>query len=138
MQHDLTDSERQWLDDDGYLVRHAVFSPTEVAELVAASEQLVTDVLTSTRRRRLEAGAYVFEPQPELSLSIKWEGDSTVVHGIEPCAHVSPVLQSYALDGRLVHPMRALVQHDDPQLFTEKLNLKRPHHGGEKIGRAHV
>jgi ectoine hydroxylase len=62
---------------------------------------------------------------------IKWEGDTDIVHGIEPCARLSPALHAWALDPRFVEPMQDFVGHEAPILFTEKLNLKRPHHGGE-------
>lgn len=61
---------------------------------------------------------------------IKWEGDTDVVHGIEPCAHLSAALRRWAMDPRFVAPMRGFVHSSTPELFTEKLNLKRPRHGG--------
>ena len=75
-------------------------------------------------------GSYVFEPDFTLGVTIKWEGDTDVVHGIEPCAHLSPALHDWAYDERLIDPMKDIVGDDEPILFTEKLNLKRPHLGG--------
>jgi phytanoyl-CoA hydroxylase len=53
------------------------------------------------------------------------------VHGIEPFAHLSPALHAWALDPRCIEPMQDLIGDASPILFTEKLNLKRPRHGGE-------
>ncbi len=78
----------------------------------------------------MRAGSYVFDPDLVRFVIIKWEGDSDVVHGIEPFAHLSPALDGWATDRRFLEPMQDLVGSDDPVLFTEKLNLKRPHHGG--------
>ncbi len=61
---------------------------------------------------------------------LKWEGDTDQLHGIEPFAHLSPDLERWGLDPRLVEPMVAFVGDDAPGLFTEKLNLKRPQVGG--------
>ena len=61
---------------------------------------------------------------------MKWEGDSDVVHGVEPFAHLSPALASWAHDARFVDPMRDICGDDEPCLYTEKLNLKRPRRGG--------
>ena len=61
---------------------------------------------------------------------IKWEGDTDIVHGLEPFAHLDPVLKAWALDARFVEPMCDFVGDAHPSLFTEKLNLKRPGIGG--------
>jgi ectoine hydroxylase-related dioxygenase (phytanoyl-CoA dioxygenase family) len=61
---------------------------------------------------------------------IKWEGDTDAVHGLEPFAHVSPKLEAWGLDERLLAPMRGMLGYEDLELYTEKLNLKRPHVGG--------
>jgi ectoine hydroxylase-related dioxygenase (phytanoyl-CoA dioxygenase family) len=72
----------------------------------------------------------VFDTNPENLTMIKWEGDSDVVHGIEPFAHLSEPLERWAYDPRLTQPMETFVGHPEPELFTEKLNLKRPRVGG--------
>jgi ectoine hydroxylase-related dioxygenase (phytanoyl-CoA dioxygenase family) len=72
----------------------------------------------------------VFDPDFANDVIIKWEGVSDVVHGVEPLAHLSPALRDWALDARFVEPMVDFVGDEQPVLFTEKLNLKRPQHGG--------
>jgi len=61
---------------------------------------------------------------------IKWEGDTDIVHGIEPFAHLDERMKVWAHDARFTEPMQAFVGDPNPSLFTEKLNLKRPGLGG--------
>jgi len=126
----LDGTERRHLDDDGYVVREGVFTADEVGQMISASESLVDDLVRERRGLRLKVGSYVFDPDLVRDVMIKWEGDSDVVHGIEPCAHLNAALRDWAYDPRLVEPMVDLIADDEPTLFTEKLNLKRPHEGG--------
>jgi ectoine hydroxylase len=128
--HRLTAQERAGLDADGFVVREQVFSAAEIADMAASCEALVDDLVRDRKGWRLRAGSYVFDPDLAHDAIIKWEGDTDVVHGIEPLAHLSPALHEWALDRRLVDPMVDLVGDDEPALFTEKLNLKRPQVGG--------
>jgi len=128
--HDLSDDERARYERDGYVVRTGVFGADEVAAMIEASEALVADLVRDRVGRRLRAGSYVFEPDLLQGVIVKWEGDSDVVHGIEPVAHLSPELDRWAHDDRLVGPMRAMVVVPEQTPSTEKLNLKRPRHGG--------
>lgn len=126
----LTDEERERFAADGYVVRESVFAADELAEIVGACEELVDRLVADRRGRRYTVGSYVFEPDHTNDVTIKWEGDSDVVHGIEPFAHLSSALEACAYDPRFVEPMVDIVGHDDPRLFTEKLNLKRRELGG--------
>jgi hypothetical protein len=128
--HRLCAAERDGLDRDGFVVREHVFSADEVAAMIDASEALVDDLVRDRQGMRLPLGSYVFDPDFAHDVIIKWEGDTDIVHGVEPLAHLSPVLHEWALDPRFVEPMVDIVGDDEPVLFTEKLNLKRPHHGG--------
>ena len=42
--------------------------------------------------KRFTVGSYTFEPDWSQDLIIKWEGDTDIVHGLEPLAHLSPEL----------------------------------------------
>ena len=128
--HRLDDRERRRLADDGYVLREGVFDRSEVAATLDACEALVAEVVADRRGARLTVGSYTFEPDFTSTLMVKWEGDSDVVHGLEPFAHLSPPLADLALDPRFVEPMIDVIDDPAPALFTEKLNLKRPHHGG--------
>ena len=126
----LTQAEHDTLGSDGYVVREAVFTQDEVDDIVDACERLVDDLVRDRQGHRLKAGSYVFDPDFDRDVIIKWEGDTDAVHGVEPCAHLSPALDRWAHDPRFLDPMCDLVGADDPIRFTEKLNLKRPHVGG--------
>jgi hypothetical protein len=126
----LEPQEQRTLAREGFLLRRAVFDAGEVAALAEASEDLVASLVKDRQGRRRQLGSYVFDDDRLRGVTIKWEGDSDVVHGIEPFAHLCPALRDRAYDARLVDPMRALISDPFPELFTEKLNLKRPRHGG--------
>lgn len=128
--HRLSETERRQLDDDGFVLRTSVFSATEVATITDACEALIARLVADRQGSRIKVGSYVFDPDMLTEVTIKWEGDSDVVHGIEPFAHMSPELEQWAYDPRFVQPMIDFVGDPEPTLFTEKLNLKRPYHGG--------
>ena len=123
-------SEREAIERDGYVLRQSVFDRDEVAEITDACERLLADLVKDRKGRRFHVGSYTFEPDQLTDCTVKWEGDSDVVHGIEPFAHLSPDLEKWAYDARFLGPSADFVGDDDPRLFTEKLNLKRPKVGG--------
>lgn len=127
---ELSPDERAAWERDGFLVRRGVFTRAEVEDMAKHSEALVADLVRDRKSRRIKAGSYVFDPDFLRHVFIKWEGDSDVVHGIEPFAHLSKPLEAWGLDPRLVDPMRGMLGDPQPELFTEKLNLKRPLYGG--------
>ncbi|MET0904109.1 MAG: phytanoyl-CoA dioxygenase family protein [Acidimicrobiales bacterium] len=128
--HHLTDTERDELERDGFVVREGVFGPSEVDAMIEASEALVAGLVEGRHGRRWTVGSYTFEPDMLSLVMLKWEGDSDQLHGIEPVAHLSADLEAWGLDPRLVDPMVAFVGDEHPVLYTEKLNLKRPFVGG--------
>ena len=130
MDHLLSADEREAMQRDGYVLRLNVFSRQECDQITRASEELVDRLVAHRQGRRQVFGSYVFDRDEEADTIIKWEGDTDVVHGIEPFAHLSPELEAWALDERFVGPMVDFVGSPQPVLFTEKLNLKRPRHGG--------
>jgi phytanoyl-CoA hydroxylase len=128
--HHLTREEQVGLERDGFVVRRNVFSHAEVADMVEHCEALVDRLVRGRESQRVQASGYVFDTDAEHLTVIKWEGDTDAVHGIEPFAHLSKPLEDWAYDPRLTQPMEALIGHAEPELFTEKLNLKRPQVGG--------
>jgi hypothetical protein len=126
----LNDTERDQMQRDGYVLRESVFTAAEVAAAIDACEEVVSRVSKGRTAKRYHVGSYTFDPDLLQGVFIKWEGDTDVVHGIEPCAHLSPELDAFAYDARFVDPAKAFVDDDDPKLWTEKINLKRPKHGG--------
>ena len=93
-------------------------------------EALVDDLAARRRAGRKVYGSYVFEMVDEIGVMVKWEGETDIVHGVEPFAHYWPALKRWAMDARFVDPMRDLCADKAPILYTEKLNLKRRFHGG--------
>jgi ectoine hydroxylase-related dioxygenase (phytanoyl-CoA dioxygenase family) len=126
----LSADERAALDRDGYLVRRGVFDRAEVAEMARHSEQLVDNLIRDRNQQRMTFSGYVFDADLDNGVVIKWEGDTDIVHGLEPFAHLSPPLEAWGHDRRLIEPMQQMLGYDDLELFTEKLNLKRPRQGG--------
>jgi phytanoyl-CoA hydroxylase len=126
----LTADERACLDANGYVVRRDVFTRAEVGAITAACEALVERLVREAKLRRYAAGSYTFAPDFDRKVMIKWEGDTNIVHGIEPFAHLDEDLHRWALDPRFIEPMQDFVGDPNPGLFTEKLNLKRPEQGG--------
>ena len=111
-------------------MRERVFDAGEVSSIIGLCEDVLAQVVEHGRGRRYTVGSYTFEPAWSQDLIIKWEGDTDIVHGLEPLAHLSPELTEWGLDRRFLDPMIDLVGDDGPVLFTEKLNLKRPRIGG--------
>lgn len=128
--HRLSAEEHESYREQGYVVRTSVFTPDEVAAIRDECEQLVDGLVRHRRGERVTAGSYTFDADAERTTIIKWEGDTEIVHGIEPFAHLSPPLNAWAHDVRFLEPMMDILGVDEPALFTEKLNLKRPGHGG--------
>jgi ectoine hydroxylase len=133
MGHRLSEAEREAMVRDGYVVRERVFDVDECAAITAACEALVEDLVAHRRaeRRRYQVGSYTFDPDWLTGVTIKWEGESDVVHGVEPFAHINEPLEGWAMDARFVEPSVDFIGEEDLNLFTEKLNLKRPFVGGE-------
>jgi len=128
--HSLTHDERRLYVTQGYVIRESVFSSAEIDRICIACEDLVDRLVRNRQGERETFGSYVFDADIEHGVIIKWEGDSDIVHGIEPFAHLSEDLDTWAHDPRFINPMRDILDVDTPMLFTEKLNLKRPFHGG--------
>jgi ectoine hydroxylase len=130
MSFHLTTEEQEQADRDGYVVREGVFDRAEVDEIIRQCEDLAFGLVESRKARRFHVGSYTFEPDALNTVVLKWEGDTDQLHGIEPFVHLSPPLERWSRDPRFVEPMAHFVGDPEPSLFTEKLNLKRPHVGG--------
>jgi len=127
----LSGEELNGLNENGYVVRRGVFTRGECAAMAEGVEQLERDLLSAKRRTKHTAGSYLFELQREFGTIVKWEPDfPEVVQGVEPFAHISPVLDKWARDPRLWNPSKDVIGQDAIDLFTEKLTMKRAHTGG--------
>src|SRR5262245_52457228 len=127
----LISEEWQLLCRDVYVVRHAVFDPTECRAIADAVERLIDDLMTAKRGKKEVFGSYVFEVPQDFASVVKWEPDSPdIIMGVEPFAHISKPLHDWGLDARLLDPSKDVVGQDDIELFTEKLTMKRAYKGG--------
>ena len=129
----MTEPEWESYRRDGFIVRRSVFDETDLTELRTASEEVIAQIVAHRQGRRLPAGSYTFELARTSNTIIKWEGDTDVVHGIEPFVHLHPTFQKYAEDPRFVEISKDLVGAEDVGLFTEKLNYKRARAGGPVV-----
>ena len=123
--------EREQLANQGFVVRSGVFAARELDQIAGACEALVDHLLEAKRNTKIDVGSYTFELQQDLDTMVKWEqANPDLLLGVEPFAHLSPELETWALDARLVDPAKDVVGKDEVGLFTEKLNVKRAHRGG--------
>jgi len=129
----MTDQEWEDYRRDGFVIRRGVFDEADLVALRDASEEVIAQLVAHRTGRRLPAGAYTFELEMTSEVMIKWEGDTDVVHGIEPFVHLHPTFQKFADDPRFMELARDLCGHEDIALFTEKLNYKRAHTGGPVV-----
>ena len=129
----LTEDERRSYDEHGFLLREKVFTTDEIDELRVAAEELCRDLEATAGATRIKVSAhYVFEPDAAKDLIIKWEpGRDGVIQGLEPVAHLHPVLTAYATHPGFVEPCRDILGLPEVGLFTEKLNVKRARVGGQ-------
>jgi phytanoyl-CoA hydroxylase len=130
MPHDLTPDERRRYDEDGFVVRHAVFTAAEVETLREAAEctakaaakatgSLASYVLDGKRFANAGGATIQFEHAP----------GSNALRVIEPAHLFDPRWESLIDDMRIVAPMQTLVGCERVALWTDKLNLKRPREG---------
>jgi ectoine hydroxylase-related dioxygenase (phytanoyl-CoA dioxygenase family) len=129
----LTTDERLRYERDGYLVRTSVLDAREVAALTRACEELCAALAEeSVEQRKIDVSAfYVFEMDLPRDVMIKWEpGSRGVIQGVEPVAHLHPVVAEFGAHPSLVEPSCELLGWDAVELYTEKLNVKRAGVGG--------
>jgi ectoine hydroxylase-related dioxygenase (phytanoyl-CoA dioxygenase family) len=129
----LTADERLRYERDGYLVRESVLDAAELETLRLACEELCNRLSEmSSEDRKIDVSAfYVFEVDVARDVMIKWEpGSRGVIQGVEPVAHLHPVIAEFGAHPALVEPSRELLGFDVISLYTEKLNTKRSGVGG--------
>lgn len=127
----LNEGEREQLARDGYVVRETVFDAAELGRIRADCEALAERVGNDARAPKIPMGSYLFQTLRDPVTVVKWEPDHPeALQGVEPFAHFDAALRAWGEDPRFVDPMRDVLGTDRPELFTEKLNLKRARVGG--------
>lgn len=134
MTHELSPAERGAYARDGFVMRAAVFSRAEVAELCEAAERVVRSAeaaLPNASHYVIDANQYADAKIGDVATTVQLEHapGSRTVRVVEPFCALHPRFEALLDDARLVAPMRGLVGAGEVALFTDKLNLKRPREG---------
>jgi len=132
--HELSSEERSAYARDGFVMRAAIFSRAEVAELCEAAERVVCAARAALPRAShyaIDGNEYADAAIAGVATTVQLEHapGSRTLRVIEPFCALHPRFEALLDDARLVEPMRALVGTDEVALFTDKLNLKRPREG---------
>lgn len=115
---------------DGYLIRPAIFSAAEVAELQEAAELAAArahEACTGGSTYHLDGKRFV--DVGHMTVQYEHSTGSDLIRVIEPVHELAPAFDDLIDDARLVVPMQQLVGADALALWTDKLNLKRPREG---------
>jgi ectoine hydroxylase-related dioxygenase (phytanoyl-CoA dioxygenase family) len=129
----LNSVEQKQFERDGYLVRQRVLDESELTKLRTACEELCEQLsaLSHDDRKVDVSSYYVFEVDEARDVMIKWEpGSRGVIQGVEPVAHLHPVIAAFGAHPALTEPSRELLGFEAVELYTEKLNVKRAGVGG--------
>lgn len=110
----LTASQRQFYEEEGYLVLPGVFNKREITQM--ANE--------ATRLAQWQVAISLALGKPTPRLDVQRRGNEVVLRKIQPVNDVSPVFAKYSYDERLLRPLRELLGCE-PVLMEEKLNYKQ-------------
>jgi ectoine hydroxylase len=130
----FSELEREQFERDGFLVREAVFSPSEVDGLRGAVEDVAAAVTARATREgagpeRTMRDGHRIQMSSRSAIQWEWQEGSQEIRLIEPCTHLDPRLDALWDDPRFAEPMKDVVGADDVAPFTSKLNLKRAKEG---------
>jgi len=123
--------ERAAYAEEGFFVRLSAFGPDEVEALRAAAERVAAraEAGRAAPDERYAIDGNVYLEAGGATIQLEHAPDSETLRVIEPFHHLDPQLDALMDDPRLVEPMRGLVGSERVALYTDKLNLKRPHEG---------
>ncbi|MCH2171632.1 phytanoyl-CoA dioxygenase family protein [Myxococcota bacterium] len=128
----LTPAEhRAWL-EEGYFVRPRVFTETEIVEFRAAAERVVA--IAGSASAAHETASYSIDGNRysevlDATVQFEHQQGSGTIRVVEPFHHLDAAFNTMIDDPRIVVPIRSLVGTERVALFTDKINLKRPHQG---------
>ena len=139
---DLTRAERSRYEQDGFFLRERVFGESDLetlrqaAERVAAhaaeastakARQVARDAAPGDEDYRIDGNRYV--EIADSTVQFEHHEGSETIRVIEPFHHLDPVFERFVEDPRLVVPLCDVLEADRIALWTDKINLKRPHEG---------
>ncbi len=140
----ITDTERQRYAEDGFFVRKNVFGARDLDRFRAAAERVVQAATQASLGNVAQQGSAMASAESESDYQIDGNryvetSDATVqfehragsetIRVIEPFHHLDPVFDDLIQDPRIVTPICGLLGFDRVALWTDKINLKRPHEG---------
>jgi len=126
----LSSAERLAYEQDGYLIREAVFNSTELEHLRDAAEQAVrTAHAQANRGDTYFLDGKRFVDVDKGTMQYEHSTDSTTMRVLEPVNLYEPRIDELIDDPRITQPMQGLVGDHQLSLWTAKLNLKRPGEG---------
>lgn len=133
---ELMESETRHFREQGYLIRPAVVTGSELAELRTTVEETcarIVEIASTKGKEEVFGGAVAFTEIPELGIrNLVWEGvNLDVVKVVEPMLQVDERLHSLWEHPTLVELARMALGVADIASFTDKFNAKRAHAGGE-------
>tara|TARA_B100000809_G_C15065074_1_gene503882 strand:+ start:213 stop:1061 length:849 start_codon:yes stop_codon:yes gene_type:complete len=112
----LSDEQRAFFDDNGYLVLESVFDDAEVAAMQDEADYILELILNSSLANQRVSGR----------LDWRRNGSGTqIVRKIQPINDMSLLFSRVSADERILGPMREIMG-EDPVLMEEKLNYKQP------------
>lgn len=130
MVFELTLSEREQWQRDGYFIRAAAFTAAEVAEFGRAAERavaVVAELAGAGKSYHLDGNRFV--DIDHLTVQYEHQAGSGRVRVIEPVHELDAQFAQLIGDPRLVEPMRQLVGCERVGLWTAKLNMKPAREG---------
>ena len=109
-----------------------MFDEEETSALCDAAERAVKKAAQLSKQ--LPARTYIIDDKRfvdvgHITIQFEHSRNSETIRVIEPVHELDKLLDSLIDDPRLVEPMRILVGAENISLWTDKLNLKRPHEG---------
>ena len=138
MTYHLSSAEKYQYQQDGYLVRTAVFDENELSRLRLAVESAAkcADKMSTRGKSYLLDGKRFVDIQHH---TVQYEtvcrtvcrtvSQSDAIRVIEPVHELHPVLDALIDNKKIVDPMCSLLGRKKIALWTDKLNLKRPREG---------
>ncbi|MEX0943804.1 MAG: phytanoyl-CoA dioxygenase family protein [Pseudomonadales bacterium] len=130
----LTKAELERYARDGFLVRTAVFTNSELPVLQEAVESAAQRALCLADEGKtywLDNKRFVDIDSVINTMTVQFEHTPTsnTIRVIEPVHHLHPILEQLIDEKRITGPIRDILGCTRISVWTNKLNLKRPYEG---------
>lgn len=127
----LSAAERRAWQEDGFVLRAAVFSAEELEALRAAAERVAVAAaaIAAAEGRAYEVDGNRYADAGDMTVQYEHGTGAPILRVVEPFHQLDPVFDRLVEDPRIVAPMCDLVGAERVALWTDKLNFKRPEEG---------